>query len=121
MYKIKGYFFNATTCFQVQDRLEEKPTLPKPARLGNKDLLGEIIFRCNRSRSREARELGRLLTKPHFKALIDTHDEIGECVREPKTPDFDKILPNYNGMTGETIRVVGLRKKTGEPLGLTVS
>lgn len=91
--------------------------------LGNKELLNELIFRCNRSRTREVRELGQILSKPHIGALIETHDDIGECVKniEPKTPDFDKILPNYNGMTGETIRIVGIRKKAGEALGLTVS
>lgn len=107
----------------MQDRLEEKPILPKPVSLGNKELLNELKLRCNRSRTTEIRELGQILSKPHFSALIETHDEIGECVNniEPKTPDFDKILPNYNGMTGETIRIVGIRKKAGEALGLTVN
>lgn len=103
--------------------MEEQPILPKPVSLNNKELLDELIFRCNRSRTRELRELGQIISKPHFTALIKIHDEIGECFNktEPKTPDFDKILPNYNGiMTGETIRIVGIRKKPGEALGLTV-
>ncbi|XP_017780546.1 PREDICTED: MAGUK p55 subfamily member 6 isoform X2 [Nicrophorus vespilloides] len=106
----------------VKDRLEEPPKLPKPIGVTNKDLVSELILRCGRSRNRELRELGQLLARPHLRALIETHDKIGEVILGPKisSPKVEDILPALNGMTGETFRMVGLRRKPGEPLGLTV-
>ena len=80
----------------------------------------ELILRCNRSKLREARELARLLSKPHLQALINTHDQIGEGKGEYREPQIDQIFPEINGMPSETIRMVGIRRKYDEPLGLTV-
>lgn len=63
-----------------------------------------------------------ILSKPAFKGLIDTHDEIAASVGNPKplkSESTPKLFPN--GMTADAIRMVGVRKKHGEPLGLTVS
>lgn len=105
---------------KVQDRLEDHPKLSKPVSLGNTALLKELTLRCNRSKLREARELARLLSKPHLRALIDTHDQIGEGKGEYQEPQIDQIFPESNGMPGEAIRMVGIRRKFDEPLGLTV-
>ncbi|KAF5296104.1 hypothetical protein FQA39_LY02738 [Lamprigera yunnana] len=105
---------------KVQDRLEDYPKLSKPVSLGNVALLKELVLRCNRSKLREARELGRLLSRPHVQALIDTHDQIGEGKGEYQELKIDQILPELNGMPGETFRMIGVRRKYDEPLGLTV-
>ncbi|XP_065163381.1 protein PALS2 isoform X3 [Atheta coriaria] len=108
---------------KVQDRLEEPPKLPEPLTSNCKELQHELIIRCNHlSRSRDVRELATLIKSPHFRALIDTHDQIAKVILGPKvsSPKVEDILPDLNGMTGETFRMVGLRRKPGEPLGLTV-
>ncbi|KAF5308813.1 hypothetical protein FQR65_LT06046 [Abscondita terminalis] len=105
---------------KVQDRLEDHPKLSKPVSLGNTALLKELTLRCSRSKLREARELSRLLSRPHLRALIDTHDQIGEGKGEYQEPEIDQIFPEINGMPGEAIRMVGIRRKYDEPLGLTV-
>lgn len=87
-----------------------------------------LAQRLSRARNSDARELSRILSKSHFKALIETHDEVGAQALVPKPPiDPRKVLSKEfieateNGMPGaETIRMVGLRRKPNEPLGLTV-
>ncbi|XP_019867829.1 protein PALS2 isoform X1 [Aethina tumida] len=109
---------------KVQDRLEDPPSNPKPISTNGKELLKDILLRCSRSRNRDVRELIALLSNPHVKALIDSHDEIAEIVEHPeiylkqKKTETPKLFPN--DMTGDTMRMVGVRKKAGEPLGLTV-
>lgn len=105
---------------QVQDRLEDPPVFPKPVSSEGRSLLKELQIRCSRSWNREARELATLLAGPHLKALIDSHDEIAQISENPRPEKTQppKLFPN--GMTGDAIRMVGVRKKPGEPLGLTV-
>lgn len=100
----------------------------KPVQLDIRPLCRSLAQRLSRARNPDARELSRLLSKSHFKALIETHDEIGTQVLIPKPPiDPRKILSKEfieateDGMPGaETIRMVGLRRKPNEPLGMTV-
>ncbi|KAJ8985832.1 hypothetical protein NQ317_012073 [Molorchus minor] len=104
----------------VQDRLEDPPTLPKPISLDSKTLLRELQLRCSRSWNRDAKELAGLLDGLHIRALFDSHDQIARISDNPKPEKTDspKLFPN--GMTGDAIRMVGVRKKPAEPLGLTV-
>lgn len=119
---------------QVQDRLEENtPVEIRPISTGNKELLREITAKCIQSKHREAKELATLLSGPHVRALVDTHDEIADEQRlgtesSPKQkPSFDQIdseifeYPFNGNMHADAIRMVGLRKNPNEPLGLTVS
>lgn len=99
-----------------------------PVRLDNIQLCRDIVNKLSRERHIDARELARILSKPHVKALIETHDEIGHRSYTSKSPidpisllskEFreltDSIMPG-----AETIRMVGLRRNPNEPLGLTV-
>ncbi|KAF4522807.1 hypothetical protein B566_EDAN017159 [Ephemera danica] len=63
----------------AQDKLES-PTqfAPKPVSSGNVQLITEVVRRCERALSQEALELRRLITKPHFRALIETHDSVAD-------------------------------------------
>jgi MAGUK p55 subfamily member 2/6 len=94
--------------------------------LGNTGILKELTDRCSTSRNPFAKELSRLLRKPHVKALVETHDEIGELTIEQLSkpsnhaPSVEIFDYPANGMPGETIKMVGLRKNPNEPLGLTV-
>lgn len=112
---------------QIRDKFEEEKIL-KPIQLENVALCRTLVNRLSRARHIDARELARILSKPHVKALIETHDELGAQALQPKPPiDPRKILSKEfieateYGMPGaETIRMVGLRRKHNEPLGLTV-
>ncbi|XP_060518307.1 protein PALS2 isoform X2 [Cylas formicarius] len=106
---------------QVQDRLEEPPILAPPVNVDSLDIIREIRLRCHRLWNREARELSDILVRPHFRALLETHDEVAKVFQNPnpeKTAEAPKLFPS--GMTNDAIRMVGVRKKVGEPLGLTV-
>ncbi|XP_068904760.1 protein PALS2 isoform X1 [Tenebrio molitor] len=107
---------------KVQDKLEDLPVLPKPVTKESKEIIKDLTVRCSKSKSKEAKELVDLLSTPHFKSLIECHDEVARISENPKPvkTDISKLFPELNGMTGETFRMVGVRKKNGEPLGLTV-
>ncbi|XP_066254822.1 protein PALS2 isoform X1 [Euwallacea similis] len=107
---------------KLQDRLEEKPpVLSPPETLNSLDIQKDIYIRCSRSWNRDARELADIINKPQFRALLDSHDQIADLTKNPK-PDRKTEPPKLfpNGMTNDAIRMVGVRKKNGEPLGLTV-
>lgn len=78
----------------MQDRLEEQQEECEPVALGNSELVRDLIIRCNRSKTREVRELADILCRPHIRALIDTHDEIGRITS-------DKVSKN----NGDVIRL----------------
>uniref|UniRef100_A0A182NTT7 Uncharacterized protein n=1 Tax=Anopheles dirus TaxID=7168 RepID=A0A182NTT7_9DIPT len=132
------------TFHQIQDKLEEAPAPLRPVRVENAPLLKEVIDRCSLSRNPHARELARIFRYPHFRALLEAHDEIGVKTVQHPAPSS----PASNGsdahqqqsgspvseidsacgepctttpdMPGETIKMVGIRRNPDEPLGLTV-
>ena len=96
--------------------------LPKTVTKESKELIKDLSARCTKSKNKEAKELLDLLSNPFLKSLIECHDEVAQISENPKPvkTDLSKLFPELNGMTGEAIRMVGVRKKDGEPLGLTV-
>ncbi|XP_053676631.1 protein PALS2 isoform X1 [Anopheles nili] len=135
-----------TQLIKIQDKLEEAPAPPRPVRVDNAPLLKEVIDRCSLSRNPHARELARIFRYPHFRALFEAHDEIGQTqLTHPKAPSQNsspasarnggsasetdgsasaELFPIGGGgggdMPGETIKMVGIRRNPDEPLGLTV-
>nr|XP_022911662.1 MAGUK p55 subfamily member 6 isoform X2 [Onthophagus taurus] len=107
---------------KVQDRLENPPELPKPVCFNCAETSRDIITLCTKIRNRDTKELYDLLRTPYLKSLLTIHDDIAKISEMPNaekdSPDVE-TLPEFNG-NGETIRMVGLRKKQGQPLGLTV-
>ncbi|XP_053666298.1 protein PALS2 isoform X1 [Anopheles marshallii] len=71
-----------TQLIKIQDKLEEVPAPLRPVRVDNAPLLKEVIDRCSLSRNPHARELARIFRYPHFRALLEAHDEIGETQLE---------------------------------------
>ncbi|XP_050302659.1 protein PALS2 isoform X3 [Anthonomus grandis grandis] len=106
----------------VQDRTEDKPpNLSPPESSISLELQKDIFVRCSRSWNREARELADIINRPHFRCLLESHDHIAKITQNPdpnRKTEPPKLFPN--GMTNDEIRMVGVRKKNGEPLGLTV-
>ncbi|KAJ0181678.1 hypothetical protein K1T71_002400 [Dendrolimus kikuchii] len=115
----------------------EEDLIVKPVSLGNVNIIKSLSeYRGNNIRTIEQAELAIIVSRVHFKALIEAHDLIGEIWLErgsgidEKTIIDDKkdtaegadISPEENGdMPVETVKVVGLRKVPGQPLGLTVT
>ncbi|CAH1175958.1 unnamed protein product [Phaedon cochleariae] len=107
-----------------QDSLDSPPPLAEPTTAAGRDLLHDVRLRGSRSWSREARELSALLGSPLLSGLVEAHDEIARRRGkiggdgEPSAERRPKLFPD--AMTGEAYRMVGVRKRPGEPLGLTV-
>ncbi|CAK1603394.1 unnamed protein product [Parnassius mnemosyne] len=118
----------------------EEDLIIKPVSLDNVNIIRSLSeYRGNNIRTIEQAELAILLSRVHFKALIDAHDQIGaiwlergsgidektalkeedEDIARNTDKDFDPDLDE--DMPVETIKVVGLRKVPGQPLGLTVT
>lgn len=105
----------------------------QPANLNNKSIIDEISRKYSTNRGRDARELAQIVSKPHFKALLKAHDEIGEIFQsrihkedgeeEETTRKGGYLFPPdilNSKMPVETIKMVGLRRNANQPLGLTV-
>ncbi|XP_054282668.1 protein PALS2-like isoform X1 [Macrosteles quadrilineatus] len=111
---------------QVQDQLEVPQKLaPDPVVAESVSLVSELQQSCQTSPSHEAKELNRIFHKPHFKALLETHDRIAEkkiSKRQLETkPKISELSTNGKSeMNTQPIRIVGLRKVPKEPLGFTV-
>ncbi|XP_026322129.1 MAGUK p55 subfamily member 6 [Hyposmocoma kahamanoa] len=112
----------------------EEDLIVKPVSLGNVNIIRSLSeYRGNNIRTIEQAELAILLSRVHFKALIDAHDQIGTIWLERGSGVDEKLLTEEkdktteddseeNGdMPVETVKVVGLRKVPGQPLGLTVT
>ncbi|XP_026757423.2 protein PALS2 [Galleria mellonella] len=114
----------------------EEDLVVKPVSLGNVNIIKSLSeYRGNNIRTIEQAELAILLSRVHFKALIEAHDQIGKIwldrgsgidekatVKEDSKDTAEGEEPDENGdMPVETVKVVGLRKVPGKPLGLTVT
>lgn len=114
----------------------EEDLIVKPVSLGNVNIIKSLSeYRGNNIRTIEQAELAIIVSRVHFKALIEAHDQIGALWLErgsgidENTGDEKKDSaegadesPDTNGdMPVETVKVVGLRKVPGQPLGLTVT
>ncbi|CAG9858949.1 unnamed protein product [Phyllotreta striolata] len=108
------------TLVRVHEVEDEVLDPPQPVTTEARDWLKEVQIRCSLSWNRDARELGTLLNSPELKHLVECHDDIAKAYNNPPSgkSHSPKLFPN--GMTGEEYRMVGVRKKAGEPLGLTV-
>ncbi|XP_042906742.1 MAGUK p55 subfamily member 7 [Parasteatoda tepidariorum] len=87
----------------------------RPAVFQTSSLSEEIVISLESSLSSEARELSFLLQKPHFQALLATHDLVAK-------KDFDPALPEIiqeGDDDEETVKIVQL-VKSNEPLGATI-
>ncbi|XP_041971325.1 protein PALS2 isoform X1 [Aricia agestis] len=111
----------------------EEDLIVKPVSLDNVNIIRSLSeYRGTNIRTIEQAELAILLSRVHFKALINAHDQIGKIWLDrgsgvdekpiaTELPSTD-ISPEQNGdMPIETVKVVGLRKVPGQPLGLTVT
>jgi len=106
---------------------QEVPSL-EPVAVDTDPLVKYVIDKFEKSRRPEARELARILKKPYVKNLLLAHDQIGEdqlrklalASDEDLTYHFSNRVDITDEMPSEIIKMVGIRRKSNEPLGLTV-
>ncbi|XP_069941248.1 protein PALS2 isoform X2 [Cherax quadricarinatus] len=118
---------------KVQDTLEDGVGVAEPVSSGNAKLVSQIRQLCEGSTSAPSQELADLLHRPHLLALLETHDTIADRrhIGDAGTSsngyssvngchENATFMPEENGYPVDAIRMVGLRKRPDEPLGLTV-
>ncbi|XP_048085825.1 MAGUK p55 subfamily member 6b isoform X2 [Alosa alosa] len=83
------------------------------------DILGDISVLTVRDDS--AAELTKILQEPHFQSLLEAHDMVAsKCYEAPPPQDMSNdALVNSALMQADAVRMIGIRKKAGEPLGVT--
>ncbi|KAG5843138.1 hypothetical protein ANANG_G00185290 [Anguilla anguilla] len=85
------------------------------------DILGEISGLSPRDDS--AAELSRILQEPHFQSLLEAHDMVASKSYEAPptgTEANSDAAANSTLMQADAVRMIGIRKKAGEPLGVTL-
>uniref|UniRef100_A0AAG5DAT5 Uncharacterized protein n=1 Tax=Anopheles atroparvus TaxID=41427 RepID=A0AAG5DAT5_ANOAO len=115
-----------TQLIKIQDKLEEVPAPLRPVRVDNAPLLKEVIDRCSLSRNPHARELARIFRYPHFRALLEAHDEIGvtqlaKLSHPSTTPQSTTGSPSLGSRTPSASVTVlnGAKDKPGHTNGHT--
>ncbi|XP_018605937.2 MAGUK p55 subfamily member 6b isoform X1 [Scleropages formosus] len=84
------------------------------------EILGDISNLSRRDDS--AAELSRILKEPHFQSLLEAHDMVASKCYEAPPPSSEvnsDAAANSALMQADAVRMIGIRKKAGEPLGVT--
>ncbi|XP_024917559.1 MAGUK p55 subfamily member 6-like [Cynoglossus semilaevis] len=105
---------------KAHERLEEV-TL-KAVQDDNVQLVTEILDSLNDRTENDAAaaELAKILQEPHFKSLIEAHDQVAaKCYEMPQHSLDSNTLVTSSPLPIDAIRMIGIQKKAGEPLGVT--
>uniref|UniRef100_A0A8D3BNQ1 MAGUK p55 scaffold protein 2b n=1 Tax=Scophthalmus maximus TaxID=52904 RepID=A0A8D3BNQ1_SCOMX len=107
---------------QAHEQFEE-PKL-EAVRENNVELVQDILKELNplALRSQAADELARILKEPHFQSLLETHDSVASKNYETPPPSpcsFMDAALNNQPVPPDAVRMVGIRKVSGEHLGVT--
>uniref|UniRef100_A0A3B3ZKD8 Uncharacterized protein n=1 Tax=Periophthalmus magnuspinnatus TaxID=409849 RepID=A0A3B3ZKD8_9GOBI len=101
----------------------EEPKL-EAVRENNVELVQDILRELSplTHRSPAADELVRILKEPHFQSLLETHDSVASKNYETPPPSpcsFMDAALNNQPVPPDAVRMVGIRKVSGEHLGVT--
>ncbi|XP_062387184.1 MAGUK p55 subfamily member 2b isoform X2 [Sardina pilchardus] len=101
----------------------EEPKL-EAVRDNNVELLQDILRDLTplTEQSQAADELARILQEPHFQSLLETHDSVASKTYETPPPSpcaFMDPAMNNQPVPPDAVRMVGIRKVSGEHLGVT--
>uniref|UniRef100_A0AAQ5Z3F1 Membrane protein, palmitoylated 6a (MAGUK p55 subfamily member 6) n=1 Tax=Amphiprion ocellaris TaxID=80972 RepID=A0AAQ5Z3F1_AMPOC len=105
---------------KAHERLEEVKL--QAVRDDNVQLVTEILDSLNvlPEKDAAAAELARILQEPHFKSLIEAHDKVAaKCYEMPHAAVNSNSLLTSSLMPADAVRMIGIQKKAGEPLGVT--
>ncbi|XP_036395247.1 MAGUK p55 subfamily member 6a isoform X1 [Megalops cyprinoides] len=107
---------------KAHERLEDVKL--EAVRDNNVELVSEILEDISGLSSQDANaaELARILKEPHFQSLLEAHDMVASKCYEAK-PSSSEVSNDVSAsnalMPSDSVRMIGIRKKTGEPLGVT--
>ncbi|XP_059386548.1 MAGUK p55 subfamily member 2-like isoform X1 [Carassius carassius] len=101
----------------------EEPKL-EAVRDNNMELVQDILrdLTTLTPHSQAAHELACILKEPHFKSLLETHDSVASKSYETPPPSPCAFMdPSLNNqpVPPDAVRMVGIRKVSGEHLGVT--
>ncbi|XP_037650486.1 MAGUK p55 subfamily member 6b isoform X1 [Sebastes umbrosus] len=89
----------------------------------NVELVTEILGDIHNLKVKDdsAAELSRILKEPHFQSLMEAHDMVAsKCYEVPPPTEMpNDAAVNSALMQADAVRMIGIRKKAGEPLGVT--
>uniref|UniRef100_A0A8K9XXW1 Protein associated with LIN7 2, MAGUK p55 family member a n=1 Tax=Oncorhynchus mykiss TaxID=8022 RepID=A0A8K9XXW1_ONCMY len=87
----------------------------------NQQLVSEILDSLTglSSRDASAEELTNILQEPHFKSLIEAHDKVAAKCYEMPSEVNSNAMATGPLMPADAVRIIGIQKKAGEPLGVT--
>ncbi|XP_038567580.1 MAGUK p55 subfamily member 6-like isoform X2 [Micropterus salmoides] len=105
---------------KAHERLEEVQL--QAVQDNNVQLVTEILDSLNKLPEKDAAtaELVKLLQEPHFKSLIEAHDKVAaKCYEMPHAAANSDASLTSSLMPADAVRMIGIQKKAGEPLGVT--
>ncbi|XP_060760995.1 MAGUK p55 subfamily member 6b isoform X2 [Neoarius graeffei] len=116
---LKGIMESTILCSlaKVHERLEDMKL--EAVQDNNVELVSEIlgVIRGLTARDDNAAELSRILQQPHFQSLLEAHDMVAsKCYEAP--PPIEAAV-NSALIQANAVRMIGIHKKAGEPLGVT--
>ncbi|CAH2282643.1 MAGUK p55 subfamily member 6 isoform X1 [Pelobates cultripes] len=106
---------------KAHERLED--TKLEAVGENNVELLNEILEDISPlvNEDKNVEELVGILKEPHFQSLLEAHDIVAsKCYDSPPpSPEVNNSMVNNQIAPVDAIRMVGIHKKAGEPLGVT--
>uniref|UniRef100_A0A3Q4HTE4 Protein associated with LIN7 2, MAGUK p55 family member a n=1 Tax=Neolamprologus brichardi TaxID=32507 RepID=A0A3Q4HTE4_NEOBR len=105
---------------KAHERLEEVAL--QAVRDDNVQLVTEILDALSNLTDKDAAaaELVKILQEPHFKCLIEAHDKVAaKCYETSQTAVNSNSMMTSSLMPADAVRMIGIQKKAGEPLGVT--
>ncbi|XP_058241846.1 MAGUK p55 subfamily member 6a isoform X2 [Hemibagrus wyckioides] len=105
---------------KAHERLEDVKL--EAVRNNNVELVSEILSDISglAEHNDSAAELSKILKEPHFQSLIETHDQVAAKSFETLSSAANNTtMSNTSLMPVDTVRMISIQKKAGEPLGVT--
>uniref|UniRef100_A0A8C8MHD6 MAGUK p55 subfamily member 2-like n=1 Tax=Oncorhynchus tshawytscha TaxID=74940 RepID=A0A8C8MHD6_ONCTS len=119
---LKGIMESPVTLAKAHENLEESRL--EAVSDNNMELVQDILKELTplTHRSKAADELACILKEPHFQSLMETHDSVASKTFETPPPSpcsFMDAAFNNQPVPPDAVRMVGIRKVSGEHLGVT--
>uniref|UniRef100_A0A8C1XS53 Membrane protein, palmitoylated 6a (MAGUK p55 subfamily member 6) n=1 Tax=Cyprinus carpio TaxID=7962 RepID=A0A8C1XS53_CYPCA len=105
---------------KAHERLEDVKL--EAVQSNNVELVSEILSDMSSltTHDESAAELCKILKEPHFQSLLEAHDKVASKSYEaPPTSTNSTSMTSSSLMPADTVRMISIQKKAGEPLGVT--
>ncbi|XP_053483997.1 MAGUK p55 subfamily member 6a isoform X2 [Ictalurus furcatus] len=105
---------------KAHERLEDVKL--EAVRNNNVELVSEILSDISglAEHNDSAAELSKILKEPHFQSLMETHDQVAaKSFETPPSAANNTTKSSTSLMPVDTVRMISIQKKAGEPLGVT--